>query len=107
MENVSHEMQVLCSDHASTSASLITMKDERGPFMGYRHLQARSASPDNGENEEESYLLRRLLQGIAEGSGEVHNAIPHEISADQTRQRKDSLLVLSRFLLADHWDSRL
>lgn len=71
----------------------IAIKDVRGPYMGYRHLipLAKAGPPTSAaaadDVSEEEYLLRRLLQGIAETHDETFNALPHDISADQTHLR--------------------
>ncbi|KAK4143634.1 uncharacterized protein C8A04DRAFT_12201 [Dichotomopilus funicola] len=76
------------SPEAASSSSLITIPDPRAPNLGHRILTFSSSStPVPLEWEaapEAAYHLRRYLNGVPEGAGELtpSSALPHESNLD-------------------------
>ncbi|TQN64913.1 putative transferase CAF17 [Colletotrichum shisoi] len=72
----------------TTDAALLSTvtKDPRTPGLGYRLLQGRDTRPplDLDETTEDSYTIRRYMQGVAEGQDEIirEHALPQETNMD-------------------------
>ncbi|KAF5521106.1 putative transferase CAF17 [Colletotrichum aenigma] len=72
---------------STDAATLSTLtRDPRTPVLGYRLVRGRDAPPqlDLEATTEDSYTIRRYLQGVAEGQDEIirEHALPQETNMD-------------------------
>ncbi|TEA22192.1 putative transferase CAF17 [Colletotrichum sidae] len=72
--------------HPVTTDSAMVTRDPRTPDLGYRLIKGDTAPPalDLETTTEDSYTVRRYLQGVAEGQDEIvrEHALPQETNMD-------------------------